>query len=142
MTIDRTAPYAALLLRLSLGVLFLAHGLLKAFVFTLPGTAKFFESLGYPGALAYVVVALEIGGGLLLLAGMLRRTVSVAMIPILLGAWLVHLPNGWLFSSSNGGWEFPALWLVLLVVQALLGPGAYALKLPGFAVDKRETLSA
>ncbi len=142
MTIDRTAPYAALLLRLSLGVLFLAHGLLKAFVFTLPGTAKFFESLGYPGALAYVVVALEIGGGLQLLSGLFTRTVSVAMIPILLGAWLVHLPNGWLFSSSNGGWEFPALWLVLLVVQALLGPGAYALKLPGFAVGKRETLSA
>ena len=42
----------------------------------------------------------------------------------------------------NGGWEFPALWIVLLIVQALLGPGAYALKLPGFAVDKRETLSA
>ena len=80
MTIDRTAPYAALLLRLSLGVLFLAHGLLKAFVFTLPGTAKFFESLGYPGALAYVVVALEIGGGLLLLSGLFTRAVSVALI--------------------------------------------------------------
>jgi putative oxidoreductase len=55
---------------------------------------------------------------------------------------LAHLPNGWLFSSPHGGWEFPALWIVLLIVQALLGPGAYALKLPGFAVDKRETLSA
>jgi len=128
MTIDRTAPYAALLLRLSLGVLFLAHGLLKAFVFTLPGTAKFFESLGYPGALAYVVVALEIGGGLLLLSGLFTRAAAVSLTPVLLGALLAHLPNGWLFSSPHGGWEFPALWIVLLIVQALLGDGIYALR--------------
>jgi putative oxidoreductase len=142
MSTARTTPYAALLLRLVLGALFLAHGLLKVFVFTLPGTVKFFESLGYPGALAYVVVALEIGGGLMLLSGLFTRAVSVAMIPILLGALFAHLPNGGLFSNPNGGWEFPALWIVLLVVQALLGPGAVALKLPGFAEDNREVLSA
>jgi putative oxidoreductase len=55
---------------------------------------------------------------------------------------LVHLPNGWLFSNPHGGWEFPALWIVLLIVQALLGPGAYALKVPGLAEDRRESLSA
>lgn len=142
MSTARATPYAALLLRLVLGALFLAHGLLKVFVFTLPGTVKFFESLGYPGALAYVVVALEIGGGLMLLSGLFTRAVSVAMIPILLGALFAHSPNGWLFSNPNGGWEFPALWIVLLVVQALLGPGAVALKLPGFAEDNREVLSA
>jgi putative oxidoreductase len=142
MPIARTAPYAALLLRISLGLLFLAHGLLKVFVFTLPGTVKFFESLGYPGALAYLVVAFEIGGGLLLLLGLFTSAAAVALIPILLGALFAHLSNGWLFSSPNGGWEFPALWIVLLIVQALLGPGAFALKLPGFAEDKRATLSA
>ncbi len=142
MTATRTAPYAALLLRLSLGALFLAHGLLKVFVFTLPGTVKFFAALGYPGALAYVVVAFEIGGGLLLLSGVFTRAASVAMIPILLGALLVHLPNGWLFSNPNGGWEFPALWIVLLLVQALLGPGAFALKLPGSAEDSLKPISA
>jgi putative oxidoreductase len=142
MTIDRTALYAALLLRLSLGVLFLAHGLLKVFVFTLPGTVKFFEGLGYPGALAYVVVAFEIGGGLLLLSGLFTRAAAVALTPVLLGALLVHLPNGWLFSNPHGGWEFPALWIVLLLVQVLLGPGACAIRLPGFVQEKRETLSA
>jgi putative oxidoreductase len=142
MMIARTAPYAALLLRLSLGVLFLAHGLVKMFVFTLPGTVKFFESLGYPGALAYVVVTFEIGGGLLLLSGLFARAAAIALTPVLLGALLAHIQNGWLFSNPHGGWEFPALWIVLLIVQALLGPGAYALKLPGFAEDKRETLSA
>ena len=50
-----TAPYAALLLRLSLGVMFLAHSVyLKAFVFTLPGTAQFFQSIGLPGLFAYL----------------------------------------------------------------------------------------
>jgi putative oxidoreductase len=142
MTTARTAPYGAFLLRSSLGALLLAHGLLKIFVFTLPGTVKFFASLGYPGALAYVVVASEIIGGLLLLTGLFTRTASLALIPILLGALLVHLPNGWLFSAPNGGWEFPALWTVLLIVQALLGPGAFALKLPGAARDSFDAVSA
>ena len=45
----RTAPYAALVLRVSLGVMFIAHALLKILVFTLPGTAQFFDSVGFPG---------------------------------------------------------------------------------------------
>ena len=142
MSDSRTAPYAALLLRLSLGALFLAHGLLKVFVFTLPGTVKFFASLGYPAALAYAVVGFEIVGGLLLLSGLFTRAVSVALIPVLIGALLVHLSNGWLFSAANGGWEFPALWIVLLIVQALLGPGAFALLLPGMTSEVLESASA
>lgn len=121
------APYGALLLRVSLGVLFVAHGLLKVLVFTIPGAVSFFQSIGYPGALAYVVIAAEIGGGLLLIAGFLTRWAALALTPILIGATLAHGANGWLFSRSNGGWEFPALWTVLLIVQALLGGGAYAL---------------
>ena len=40
---QRTAPYAALILRLTLGVMFIAHSLvLKHFTYTLPGTAQFF----------------------------------------------------------------------------------------------------
>jgi len=139
---SRTAPYGALSLRLSLGALFLAHGLLKVFVFTLPGTVKFFASLGYPASLAYAVVGLEIVGGLLLLMGLFTRTTSVALIPVLIVALMVHLPNGWLFSAANGGWEFPALWIVLLIVQALLGPGAFALRLPRMARETLEPASA
>lgn len=119
-------PYGALLLRVSLGILFLAHGLVKVLVFTIPGAVSFFQSTGYPGALAYVVIAAEIGGGLLLIAGFLTRWTALALTPILIGATLAHGGNGWLFSSPNGGWEFPALWTVLLIVQALLGGGAYA----------------
>lgn len=123
----RTAPYAALVLRVSLGVLFIAHGLLlKVFTFTIPGTVGFFESIGYPGFFAYLVILGEIGGGLALILGVKTRIISLLLLPILLGATAQHLGNGWLFSAPNGGWEFPALWTVLLLVQAMLGDGAYA----------------
>lgn len=127
MNDQQRIAYAALTLRLSLGVMLLAHGLMKVLVFTLPGTAQFFGSLGFPGWLAYVVVALEIGGGILLLLGVATRITALAMIPIMLGAMSVHWANGWVFSAPNGGWEYPALLAILMVVQALLGPGAYAL---------------
>lgn len=124
---SRTAPYAALLLRVSMGLLFLAHGLLlKVFVFTIPGTVGYFQSIGYPGFFAYLVILGEIGGGLALILGLKTRIVSLLLLPIMVGATLQHLGNGWVFSSTGGGWEFPAFWTVLLAVQALLGDGAYA----------------
>ena len=61
----RTAPYGAFLLRVSLGVMFLAHGLLlKVLTFTIPGTVSFFETSGYPAFFAYLVMLGEIGGGI------------------------------------------------------------------------------
>lgn len=129
MTELRTAPYAALVLRVSLGTLFIAHALLKLFVFTLPGTAQFFQSLGLPGVLGYVTFAAELVGGVLLILGVGTRWVALALVPILLGATWAHAGNGWVFSAPNGGWEYPLFWTVTLVVQALLGDGAYALRL-------------
>jgi putative oxidoreductase len=122
-----TAPYAALLLRLTLGVMFIAHGLLKVVVFTIPGTVQFFESVGFPGFLAYVTIAAELGAGALLIAGLGARWVALAMVPVLLGAAWVHLPNGWVFNAQGGGWEYPVFLAAAAVVQFLLGDGAYAL---------------
>lgn len=123
----RTAPYAALLLRVSLGIMLLAHGLLlKVFTFTIPGTVGYFQSIGFPGVFAYLVIAGEILGGIALILGVWTRAVALLALPILIGATLQHLPNGWVFSAAKGGWEFPAFWTVTLVVQALLGDGAYA----------------
>ncbi|GGC51258.1 quinol oxidase [Siccirubricoccus deserti] len=123
-----TTPYAALLLRLSMGTLFLAHGaLLKLGTFGLAGTMGFFGSLGYPPILGAVVAIAETLGGLALIAGVGVRAVSLALVPIMLGATLQHIPNGWVFSRAGGGWEFPAFWTVLLLVQAGLGAGAHAL---------------
>lgn len=125
----RTAPYAALILRISLGILFLAHAGLKIFVFTPAGTAQFFGSLGLPGFLAYLVILAEVVGGVALIAGFYARFAALALIPILLGAiFTVHGPAGFFFSNPNGGWEFLAFWIVALLAQALLGEGAYALK--------------
>lgn len=124
---NRTAPYAAFVLRASLGVMFIAHALLKYSVFTLPGTAKFFESLGLPGPLAYMTFAAELIGGALILAGLGTRWVSLALVPVLLGATWAHAGNGWLFSAPNGGWEYPAFLTLAAIAQSLLGDGRFAL---------------
>lgn len=123
------ADLAATLLRVSMGVLFLAHAGLKLFVFTPAGTAGYFASLGLPGPLAYLVIAAELFGGLALILGVYSRWVSLALVPILLGSiYVPHGAAGFFFSNEGGGWEFPAFWTVTLVVQALLGDGAFALK--------------
>ena len=125
----RTAPYAALLLRLTLGGLFLSHAALKLFVFTPAGTAKFFASVGVPAELAYVTIAAEVLGGIALILGIWTRPVALALTPILLGSiFTVHGAAGFFFNNPNGGWEFPAFWIVALLAQALLGEGAYALR--------------
>jgi putative oxidoreductase len=127
---QRTAPYAALVLRVTLGVMFIAHSLiLKHFMYTLPGTAQFFESIGLPGALAYVTFWAELLGGIALVAGFATRWVSLALIPILIGATWVHLGNGWVFSAANGGWEYPVFLIAASLVQALLGDGKFAFTL-------------
>jgi putative oxidoreductase len=126
---ENQVALAALLLRVSLGAMFIAHALLKLFVFTLPGAAGFFVSLGLPGSLAYAVFLAELVGGVLLVLGVGSRVVAIALAPVLLGATWAHAGNGWLFSAPNGGWEYPAFLAAMAVVQGLLGDGAYALRL-------------
>ncbi|SFP60087.1 putative oxidoreductase [Bradyrhizobium sp. Ghvi] len=126
---SRTAPYAALALRVTLGALFLAHASLKLFVFTPAGTAKFFGSLGFPPELAYLVMTVEVLSGIALILGIWTRYAALAGIPVLLGAiFTVHGGAGFFFTNPKGGWEFPAFWAIALVAQALLGDGAFALR--------------
>ena len=125
---DLRQSAAALVLRLALGTMFIAHALLKIVVFTMPGTVKFFASVGLPGELAYLTVAAELVGGALLVAGVYTRIVALALVPILLGALWVHAGNGWVFTAPNGGWEYPAFLAIASIVLALLGDGLYALK--------------
>lgn len=122
-----SSTYGITLLRITLGAMFIAHGLLKVFVFTLPGTAGFFESVGYPGFLAYIVAPFEIVAGLALLVGFHTRIVAAATVPVLLGATMVHLGNGWVFSAPNGGWEYPVYLVIAAIAQSLLGSGTLAL---------------
>ena len=118
----------AFVLRISLGVMFIAHAGLKYFVFTLPGTAQFFASLGLPPALAYLTFGAELVGGILLVLGVYGRYVALALVPVLLGATWAHVGNGWTFSAPNGGWEYPAFLSVAAIVQYLIGDGVFALR--------------
>ncbi|MBX6376576.1 MAG: DoxX family protein [Acetobacteraceae bacterium] len=137
-----TIPYATLLLRVSLGLAFLAHGaVLKLGTFGLAGTMRFFGSIGYPPVFGAIVAFAEIATGLALIAGVWVRAVSLLAVPILIGATIQHLPNGWTFSNQGGGWEFPALWTVLLLVQAGLGAGAFALD-PGRLLGRAPRVAA
>lgn len=127
-TPSHAANWGATVLRVSLGLMWISHALVKLLVFTLPGTAQYFASVGLPGMLAYPVFAAELLGGLALLLGVYARQAALVLIPLLLGAAWIHLPNGWQHTSPNGGWEYPAFLAAASLVQWLIGDGALAWK--------------
>lgn len=127
---------AAFLLRLSLGVILLAHGLLKVMVFTVPGTVQFFGSLGLPPIIAYLTIFGEITGGAAIILGVYTKLAALLSVPILLGATWAHIGNGWVFSNQGGGWEFPLLLVVMSFVVFLQGPGSAALGIRIALLDK------
>lgn len=116
------------MLRLSLGVMWIAHALLKLLVFTLPGTADFFQSVGFPGFLAYPVFAVELLGGIALVLGVYARQISLILVPVMLAAASVHFGNGWVFTSPNGGWEYPVFLTLASASLWLIGDGAFAIR--------------
>jgi len=125
----RTAPYAAFVLRLTLGYLAIAHLYWKFFVRE-GGLAAWWENLntnGYPDWVVYYVLSAEFAGALLLIPGIFTRWVALYCVPLMVAAaqyWLVR--RGFFFTAA--GAELPILWTVGLLVQAGLGDGAYALK--------------
>lgn len=127
---ERLTDYGVTLLRVSLGVMYLAHSIgLKLLTFGLAGTVGYFESIGLPGWLAYVTFAAEVVGGAMLVLGIYARWVAVMLIPALLGAIIwAHGGNGWVFTAPNGGWEYPLYLIILSVAQFLFGDGRYALR--------------
>jgi putative oxidoreductase len=123
-----TAPYAALLLRWSLGIMFVAHALLKWRVYTMPGTVATFRSIGLPGWLAYVVTAAELIGGGCLVVGLAPRYVSLAACPADCGNDHNGSRQKWLAIRQQGRrLGVPAFWAAKLVVQFLVGDGALTL---------------
>ena len=130
-SVNDPGRYGVALLRVSLGTMWVAHASLKWFVFTLPGTAKFFDSVGVPGFLAYPVFAAELLGGLALVFGIYARQASLALVPIMAVAAWVHLPNGWAHTSPGGGWEYPVFLIVVSVAVWLLDDGAFVIRRTG-----------
>jgi putative oxidoreductase len=133
MTDTTLAPYAATLLRVSLGTMWISHALLKLLVFTIAGFEAFLVSQGMSVLLAWPVVLLELAGGTLILLGLHGRVASLLLLPVLIGAMAAHIGNGWVFSNANGGWEYPLFLIAMSVVHGLLGDGAFALKTGGSA---------
>lgn len=122
------AAHGATLLRLSLSTMWLAHALLKLMVFTLPGTATYFTSIGFAGWIAYPVFAAELLGGLALMAGWYARQAALLLVPVIATAAWVHAPNGWVHTSAGGGWEYPAFLTVASIALWLIGDGSFALR--------------
>lgn len=125
---QRTAPYAALLLRVVMGLLFITHIYWK---FAVRGFEPWLNGLhdaGYGMPVVIYILAVETVGAVLLIPGIFTRWVCLFALPVMLGAsqfWLVR--TGFFFTV--GGAEFTLFWSVALIVQALLGDGAYAVKL-------------
>ncbi len=118
---------AALILRVALGVMFLAHGLTKLLVFTPAGTAQFFASIGFPSFLAYFIIAFEILAGIFLILGVFTRWVSLLATVQLFVAATVHFGNGWAFGNSGGGWEYPVFLSASALALYFLGDGTWSL---------------
>src|SRR5919197_1101517 len=93
----RAVTAGATLLRLTLGAMFVSHAWFKITAFGVAGFAGWLDSLGLPGFMAGPVIALELAGGVLLIAGFYARYVSIALLPILAVATWVHAPNRLIF---------------------------------------------
>lgn len=115
-------------LRVALGGMWIAHALLKLLVFTLPGTARYFVSIGFPGWIAYPLFAIELLGGTAIVLGVYARQVALALAPVMAVVISVHAPNGWVFTAPGGGWEYPAFLLLTSLALWLAGEGAFTLR--------------
>jgi putative oxidoreductase len=124
---NRFAPYGALTLRIALGLMFISHAYLKLVIFTPAGFIGFLGQVGLPGFLAWPIMLAELLGGLAILIGFHGRLVSLALLPVLLGALAIHAPNGWVFNAPNGGWEYPAFLALTALAHGLIGDGAFAM---------------
>ena len=113
------------LLRIHFGIILLAHGWLKVYVFTVGGTVGYFASIGLPSIIAYSVIFGELLGGVALILGIQTRLAAFLTVPIVFGAAIMNIGNGWLHSASGGGWEYAASLTVIAISLAITGSGQY-----------------
>lgn len=123
--LNRLQPLGLLVLRLALGVTMTAHGWQKI-ANHMQGITGMMHQLGLPAFMAYLVVAAEFGGGILIVIGFLTRLAALAIfIDMLVAVLKVHLPHG-LF-SSNGGFEFPLACAAIAFALIFSGAGPIAI---------------
>lgn len=124
-------PYGALVLRVVLGVVYIAHAYLALVVMGPAKAVEYQRAMHIPLpeiGVWYLIVAHGLGG-ILLILGLLVRWAALANIPIMAGAlWFVHLRQGFFILGDKSGYEFVLVLLGATVAQALLGAGAFTLK--------------
>jgi putative oxidoreductase len=121
--------WALLILRVVLGVVFIAHGAQKLFGwfggYGLAGTVGFFTKMGIPVPLAYLAIFTEFFGGLAVLFGVLGRLAALGIaVNMLVAIFKVHLPHGFFLDHMGFEYAFTCLGLALAVVMG--GPGRVA----------------
>ena len=123
--LNRLHPLGLLVLRLALGAVMIAHGYQKIFG-GMPRFMQMLQHMGIPAWMAYLTVAAEFGGGILLVAGFLTRLAALAIfIDMVVAIIKVHLHNG-LFSKS-GGFEFPMVCAAIAFSLIWSGAGPIAI---------------
>jgi putative oxidoreductase len=129
ITTDKLTDLGTLILRTGLGIVFIAHGQLKVFVFGLPHAAEVFIGHGVPGWTVYPVAFIELVGGTMLILGLGSRIAATLLIGVAFGAGWVHIDNGWNYTSPpNGGWEYGMFLAVASAAVALIGPGGFTVQ--------------
>ncbi|MCQ6274499.1 DoxX family protein [Bacillus sp. V3B] len=117
----------ALILRVVLGITFFIHGLVK-FQGGIENTVGWFDSIGLPGALAYVVALVELVGGIALIIGLGSKIVSVLLALLMIGATLkVKLAGGFLGTGQGAGYELDLALLAMAVFIAINGSKMFAI---------------
>ena len=118
---------SVVILRVTLGVIFFIHGLVK-FQDSISGVAGWFSSIGLPGFLAYGVAIVELVGGALLILGLFSKVVSVLLAIIMVGAIAkVKLAVGFLGNGQMAGYELDLALLAMSIFIAVNGSRAFAL---------------
>ncbi|RDU38722.1 DoxX family protein [Neobacillus piezotolerans] len=123
---EKKHEIGALIIRVTLGVLFFAHGLAK-FQGGIENTVGWFASIGLPGFLAYAVALLEVIGGIALVIGLGTRIVSGLLAVLLIGAiFKVKLAVGLLGNGQMAGYELDLAFLAMAVVLVITGSKLYS----------------
>jgi putative oxidoreductase len=131
MSDDAAIDFALLLLRGGLGAVMLAHGINHVIGGgKIPGTARWFESLGMkPGVVhAWLASLTEIGSGVLLLLGLLTPVAAAGTVGVMVVAWIInHLHNGFFIFRPGEGWEYVMTLTIVAVAVGTIGPGEWSL---------------
>ncbi len=134
MNDEKQLDIGLLILRVSLGIVFIAHGYLKVFTFGIEHGMAVFEAHTVwhinmiPGWFVVPSAIIEWVGGILLIAGIKTRLVTPFLGAVAFGAGAVHFENGWYYTSTpDGGWEYGIFLFICCVVVYLVGPGKHTL---------------